>query len=179
MEGRLMSILSDRKRVAGVRRSLVLWTTTLTLLLLLPLAIVEIQAAGPADGQQAQKDNSLKEKQLQAKESEENWPSPDDFVAVDVSPQMIYTEPVVYPEDAKKAGITGDVWVKALIDKEGAVRQALVQKSSGNEQLDKAAVKAASGNKFKPALKDGQPVPVWVSYKIQFVLDDEGSDKSH
>ncbi len=179
MEGRLMSILSDRKRVAGVRRSLVVWTTALTLFLLLPLAIIDIQAADPAGEQPAQKDASLKEKQLQAKESEGDWPSPNDSVVVDVLPEMIFTDAPVYPEEAKKAGITGDVWVKALVDKDGAVRKVLVHKSSGNEQLDKAAAKAATGNKFKPAVKDGRPVPVWISYKISFVLDDEDSGKSH
>jgi TonB family protein len=63
------------------------------------------------------------------------------------------------------------VWVKALIDKTGSVRRAMVVKTSGTSSLDDAAVKAAYNNKFKPGIQNGQPVHVWVTYKVEFNID--------
>ena len=68
--------------------------------------------------------------------------------------------------------MTGLVWVKALVDKEGNVRQAMVLKSSGTQAFDDAAVAAAYKNKFKPGIQNGRPVAVWVSYKVEFKLND-------
>jgi hypothetical protein len=31
---------------------------------------------------------------------------------------------------------------------------------------------AAYGNRFKPGIKDGKPVACWVSYKVEFRLND-------
>ncbi|MEW6411289.1 MAG: M56 family metallopeptidase [Candidatus Zixiibacteriota bacterium] len=179
MEGRLMSILSDRKRIAGVRRSLVVWTTVVTLLLVMPLAIVEIQAADPAQEKQSQKEADLKAKQMQAKASNDDSVHSDDAVLAEVMPVMIYQEAPEYPEDAKKAGLTGSVWVRVLVDSTGAAREAMLSKSSGNEQLDNAALAPAYKNKFKPGLKDGKPVVCWVTYKVVFALDDADTTKEH
>jgi TonB family protein len=94
----------------------------------------------------------------------------DDFARVDEPPEMIFQESPVYPPDAKMAGITGVVWIKALVDKRGGVREALVQKSSGVKSLDKAALDAAWRNYYKPAILNGQPINLWVSYKVAFDL---------
>lgn len=103
--------------------------------------------------------------------SEEDYmPAPDEFVPVEILPEMIYQETPEYPRLAKQAGITGTVWVKALVDREGSVRNALVGKSSGTASLDDAAIEAAYKNKFKPGIQNGRPVNVWVTYKITFEL---------
>ncbi|MFQ5453553.1 MAG: energy transducer TonB [Candidatus Zixiibacteriota bacterium] len=98
-------------------------------------------------------------------------PSPDEFVPVEIMPEMIYQNQPEYPRLAKQAGITGVVWVKALVDKEGNVRKAMIGKSSGTASLDEAAVKAAYKNKFKPGIQNGRPVNVWVTYKVVFELN--------
>ena len=98
-------------------------------------------------------------------------PAPDEFVPGEIQPEMVYYETPEYPRLAKQAGITGIVWVKALVDKEGNVRDAMVAKSSGTASLDEAAVKAASKNKFKPGIQNGRPVNVWVSYKVLFEMN--------
>ena len=98
-------------------------------------------------------------------------PSPDEFVAAEIYPEMIHYTTPEYPRLAKQAGITGVVWVKALVDKDGTVKKAIVLKSSGNESLDEAAVEAAPSNKFKPGIQNGRPIAVWVSYKVNFSLD--------
>jgi len=97
-------------------------------------------------------------------------PAPDDFVAVEVYPEFIYKQVPEYPRLAKQAGITGTVWVKALVDEEGNVIKAIVGKSSGVASLDEAAVEAALKNKFKPGIQNGRPVKVWVTYEMEFTL---------
>lgn len=98
-------------------------------------------------------------------------PAPDEFVPVEIMPEMInYTQPE-YPRLARQAGITGTVWVKALVNKEGKVIRAQIGKTSGTQSLDDAAVAAASDNVFKPGIQNGRPVNVWVTYKVEFTLD--------
>lgn len=97
-------------------------------------------------------------------------PSPEQFVAVEIYPEMIYKKKPEYPRFAKSAQIEGDVWVQALVDKEGNVIKAQVGKSSGTPTLDEAAVEAAYDNKFKPGIQNGRPVACWVTYKVEFSL---------
>ena len=104
---------------------------------------------------------------------DEVMPGPDDFIAVETQPEMIHMESPVYPETVKKDGITGEVWIKSLVDKEGIVQKAIVGKSSGTPELDEAALKAAHKCKFHPAMQDSRPVAVWVNYKVEFTLDEK------
>jgi len=99
-------------------------------------------------------------------------PAPDEFVPVEIYPEMIYQHQPDYPRLAKQAGITGTVWVKALVNEEGNVLKAIVAKSSGTVSLDEAAVEAAKKNKFKPGIQNGRPVKVWVTYPVEFTLED-------
>ena len=102
---------------------------------------------------------------------EEFMPRPDEFIAVEEMPVQVYEEKPVYPAMAERAGIEGVVWVRALVDREGKVRDAIVQKASGtNAGFEDAALEAAFKNRFKPAIQNGRPVAVWVSYKVVFEL---------
>ena len=94
-------------------------------------------------------------------------------VAVDLMPEIVYQETPVYPDDAKKAGIEGEVFVASYVDKDGSVTKAKIKQTSGKPSLDKAALEAAYKYKFKPALKGEQPVATWVTYKVVFVLEDD------
>ena len=73
---------------------------------------------------------------------DEYLPEPTEFVPVEIYPEMIYEEQPEYPRLARQAGLEGVVWVKALVDREGKVRQAMVAKSSGTASLDEAAFNA-------------------------------------
>jgi bla regulator protein BlaR1 len=161
MEGRLMSILSDRKRTAGLRRSVIIATTSLILLLAFPLAALQLDAV---EGEVASEEVDT---------AKETFPPPDEIVKCDIQPELTFQQDPEYPEEARKAGQTGDVWIKALIDKNGEVGEAMVAKSSGFGLLDKAALKAAYGNKYNPAVLSDSPVACWVSYKVSFVLDNK------
>ena len=100
----------------------------------------------------------------------EYLPDASEFVPVEIYPEMIHEVKPEYPRLAELAGIEGIVWVQALVDSKGDVRQAQVAKSCGTESLDEAAVAAAYKNKYKPGIQNGRPVAVWVTYKVDFLL---------
>ena len=103
--------------------------------------------------------------------SEDDYlPSIDEFVPVEVIAEMIHYETPSYPRLAQQAGIEGLVWIKALVGSDGSVRNAVVYKSSGTSSLDDAALEAAPKCKFKPAIQNGRPVAMWVTYKVNFEL---------
>lgn len=102
---------------------------------------------------------------------EDYFPSADEFVAVQEMPTIIKEEKPVYPEVALLTNREATVWVKALVDKEGKVREARVAKSSGmNVGFDEAALEAAYKNFYKPAIQNGRPVAIWVTYPVEFKL---------
>jgi protein TonB len=104
---------------------------------------------------------------------EEYMPAPGEFVPVEIPAEMIYEEIPEYPRLARSAGMEAVVWVKALVDKDGDVRDAMILRSSGSKAgFDEAALKAAHKCKFKPAIQNGRPVAVWVSYQVEFILDE-------
>lgn len=74
----------------------------------------------------------------------------------------------VYPEIARRAGITGNVTIQVLVDREGKVEK--VGEIHGNEVFHEAARKAAMATTFTPAIQNDKPVKVWVAltYKFQF-----------
>ena len=99
----------------------------------------------------------------------------------DVMPEIIggmkaLGKNVVYPEQAKKAQITGKVFVKAVIDVEGNVKEASIIEGV-HELLNKAAIDAVKKTKFKPGMKDGKPVDVEVTIPISFKLNGEKKKK--
>jgi len=104
---------------------------------------------------------------------EEYLPAMDEFVPVEIPAEMIYEETPRYPRLAKKASMEAVVWVKALVDKNGNVKKAVIFKSSGSKAgFDDSAVAAAFKCKYKPAIQNGRPVAIWVAYKVEFKLTD-------
>jgi protein TonB len=86
-------------------------------------------------------------------------------------PTIVKEEKPVYPEVALLTNREATVWVKALVDKEGKVREARIAKSSGmNVGFDEAALEAAYKNIYKPAIQNGRPVAIWVTYPVEFKL---------
>ena len=78
---------------------------------------------------------------------------------------------LIYPEDAKAAGIEGTVFVRFIVDKTGQVAEAKVVK--GPEELSKSAVRVVSELPgFTPGLQDGKPVNVEFVLPIRFALSE-------
>jgi TonB family protein len=80
----------------------------------------------------------------------------------------------VYPREAAKKKITGQVVVKVSVSETGDVEGTEV--ISGDPILAKAAVDAVTRWKFKPFIHDGKPVKA--STKIPFDFGSDGKDES-
>lgn len=73
-----------------------------------------------------------------------------------------------YPAGLRDAGIGGTVYVRFFIDEAGTVQEFLIDRSSGHEALDEAALSVAKVFRFSPALNRDQRVAVWVSFPVKF-----------
>ena len=100
------------------------------------------------------------------------FPPIDSFFVVEHLPELVRAVTPEYPRFAEQAGLEGTVWIKALVNTEGKVVRAVVYQSSETESLDKAALEVAWDYLYKPANQNGQPVAVWVTYRVDFQLDD-------
>ncbi|MFW6200637.1 MAG: TonB family protein, partial [Gemmatimonadota bacterium] len=78
-----------------------------------------------------------------------------------------------WPQVMRNAGIEGVVVVWFFIDEAGNVQNVQVSRSSGIEQLDEAALRAAREFEFSPALNREESVPVWVELPITFQQSDK------
>jgi protein TonB len=103
---------------------------------------------------------------------EEYLPTSEQFVPYDEEPVPIKWIKPTYPELARKSGVEGKVFVQALVDKSGKVRDAKCMKeiSVNADIFCESAVKAAFQNEYKPAISNKTPVAVWVLYKVDFNL---------
>jgi TonB family protein len=76
-----------------------------------------------------------------------------------------------YTQAAKDKKIKGSVWLSAVVGAEGDVTDVKVTRSLDAEYgLDEQAIKAVRQWKFKPGMKDGQPVAVQVTLEMTFTL---------
>ncbi len=99
-------------------------------------------------------------------------PSPDEFIPVEEQPVQIYEEIPDYPRLAQEGGFTGWVIIQAFVDKDGNVKKAQSVKTNRPKMgFEEAAVKAAYKCKYRPAIQNGNPIGVWISYKVDFILD--------
>lgn len=79
--------------------------------------------------------------------------------------------PLKYPDLALRAGIEGTVYVAALVDKNGNVKNAYIEIESGaNAGFEEAALEQAMKLKYRPAFNNGIPVEVWIIYRVDFKL---------
>lgn len=105
---------------------------------------------------------------VQGGEELEASPAPEDFVAVDQYPERLSIAPPEYPPMALQAGVEGSVLVRALVGKDGKVKQ--VQVISGPEMLREAAVASAKTALFRPAILNAKPIEVWVVFPVSFQM---------
>ena len=85
-------------------------------------------------------------------------------------PRILTRVNALYPEEAKKAGTTGNVVLDINIDAHGVVDRVKVKESLPNG-LDQAAVDAIHQWRFEPATVDGKPVEVSLTITFNFRLD--------
>jgi len=83
------------------------------------------------------------------------------------------TVPPRYPGKARRAGWEGTTVLKVLVDPEGAPDRVAVDRTSGFDVLDAAAVKAVRRWRFHPARRGLDAVPSWVRIPVAFKLKEE------
>lgn len=73
-----------------------------------------------------------------------------------------------YPEAFQRGGIGGTAHLVLWVDPEGRVDNVQLGGSSGWDELDRAAVSAASALHFEPAVRNGVAVGTWVEFDLVF-----------
>ncbi len=76
----------------------------------------------------------------------------------------------VYPPEEMRRGITGTALLTLTYDLSGNVTGVEVKRSSGNRNLDRAAVKAANRWKINPGMRGGVSVAGQVDVPVEFTL---------
>lgn len=99
------------------------------------------------------------------------------FVDLKKRPQPLKMVPPVYPEEAKKAGKTGEVVVQILVGVDGKVKEAKVLKSD-NDIFNNSAMDAAKKMILSPGIsKEDKVVEAWVAIPFKFRLEDKKTEK--
>lgn len=76
-----------------------------------------------------------------------------------------------YPAMSRRMGEEGRVLMRVLVSADGAADDVQIEKSSGSERLDNAAISAVKRWRFIPAKKNSQPLSAYVLVPMKFVLD--------
>jgi TonB family protein len=85
------------------------------------------------------------------------------------APVVVHSVVPEFTDEARKAKYQGAVIVSIIVDAQGMPRNVHVTRPLGMG-LDQKAIEAVMKFRFKPAMKDGKPVPVQVSIEINFRL---------
>jgi TonB family protein len=93
-------------------------------------------------------------------------------------PQPLSTPAPVYSEAAKASKAEGKAIIECVIDEQGNVTKAELRKSTGSQDLDKAAEETVKTWTFHPATLHGKPVAVSYWLTINFTLDEKDKAKS-
>lgn len=79
--------------------------------------------------------------------------------------------PVEVPRASRRAGESGVVWLRVVVDTRGLPKLVQVQRSSGHARLDEQALFAMRQARFKPHTENGTPIEVEVIAPIEYLLD--------
>ena len=86
-----------------------------------------------------------------------------------LAPILIYSVEPQFSEEARKAKVAGNVLVNLWVDTNGLPSHVHVIRGVGMG-LDEKAVEAVKQYKFKPAMKNGEPVTVELNIEVNFQI---------
>lgn len=86
-----------------------------------------------------------------------------------IPPVQVHNVEPEFTDEARRAKFQGIVVVSIIVDAQGMPRDLHVVRALGMG-LDQKAIEAVMKYRFKPAMKDGKPVPVKVNVEINFRL---------
>jgi TonB family protein len=100
-------------------------------------------------------------------------PPPETFVPVETNPVPVHEVTPEYPRLAREGGFSGVVTLQVYVDGNGVVRKVLVAACTRPGMgFEEAAIKAAYLGKWRPGIQNGNPIGVWISYKVRFELEE-------
>lgn len=86
-------------------------------------------------------------------------------------PQVLREVKPAYTADAMRAKVQGSVWLECIVMPDGSVGEVKVTRSLDPIfGLDQEAIKAAKMWRFKPGMRQGEPVPVIITIELTFTL---------
>ena len=95
-------------------------------------------------------------------------------VFADGSYVPIFKVPPIYPRRAQERGIEGCVMLEFTVTKVGSVKDPVVLWSLPSGIFDRAAMRSAMIFKYKPQIRDGEPIEVkGVLNQITFIIEDK------
>lgn len=122
-----------------------------------------------SDGGNVQVTQDIKIEKEVKQQNDDNL-DPSAFVAVEKNPEPISLVKPVYPEIAQRAGLTGLVVLRVLVNKEGKPMRTAVIKAD-NDIFVEPAKEAAMKTLFTPAIQNGKPITCWVNIPFRFSLN--------
>jgi protein TonB len=90
-----------------------------------------------------------------------------DVADLEKRPEAVSQIPPTYPSELRKAKIEGMVTLVFVLNEEGRVEDARVENSSRPE-FEKPALDAIRKWRFRPGMKDGQPVRTYIRLPMRF-----------
>ncbi len=109
------------------------------------------------------------------------------FTVVEVMPKFpggekarvkYMVENIKYPENARKKGITGTVFVQYVVEKDGSITGVKVLRGIGGGCDEEAMRVIKNMPNWKPGLQRGKPVRTQFNMPISFKLDGDGGKES-
>ena len=86
-------------------------------------------------------------------------------------PTVIREVKPAYTADAMRAKVQGAVWLECIVMPDGSVGEVRVTRSLDPIfGLDQEAIKAAKQWRFRPGMRQGEPVPVIITIELSFTL---------
>lgn len=90
--------------------------------------------------------------------------------APEFAPRVLSAPKPAYPDACRRRGIEGSVLCRMHVDREGRVTDVDVVEASGDERLDRAAVRALERWRFDPPLRAGVKIESKVLHRVSFRL---------
>lgn len=88
---------------------------------------------------------------------------------VEEPPELVASVPPVYPPALRRAGVEGRVVLVFVVDEQGQVQDARVERSTRPE-FEGPALEAVRKWRFRPARKEGRPVRTYMRQPIRFSI---------
>ncbi len=82
--------------------------------------------------------------------------------------QEAVIQKVEFPDDVRETGVEGTVWIAAMVDNNGMVKETGVQRSFGSFACERDALKQVKRQDYDPALIGTDPVTSWVSMAARY-----------